>query len=145
MLRFLKRSKTNAVDAILLKERRGRGFVHAVGEASYQEELQEVVDQHGGSNADGVKIEVHVALIPEPSNRHDRNAVSIQMEGRKVAYLSREDAIDYQEVIRHLARRKRFGACRAFIFGGSRDKPSYGVFLDLADPDECLDELKRNE
>ena len=144
MLRFLRRSKTSAVEAVLLKERRGRRFVHAVGEASYQKELREIVKQNGGTNVDGVKIEVHVAFVPEPDNKHDHNAVSIQMDGKKVAYLSREDAVDYQDVIQYLASRKRFGACRAFIIGGSRDKPSYGVFLDVADPDECLVDLKLN-
>ena len=41
-----------------------------------------IVDQNGSPNRDGVKIEVHVALVPEPKNKHDRNAVSVQMEGK---------------------------------------------------------------
>jgi hypothetical protein len=143
MLRFFRREKTSTVDAVLLKERH-RGFVAAVGEASYQSALREIVKQHGGPKSDGVKIEVHVALVPEPKNKHDPNAVSVQMEGKKVAYLSRDDALDYQDVIEHLAKRKRIGACRAVIIGGARDKPSYGVFLDLAEADECLDDLRAN-
>jgi len=145
MLKFLRREKTHEVDAVLLKPRRSRGFVEAVGEASYQNELLEVVKAHGGPSRDGVKIEVHVALVSEPKNKHDRNAVSIQLEGKKVAYLSRDDAIEYQSVIQHLDQLNRTGACRAFIFGGSKDKPNYGVFLDLASADECLSELLSNQ
>jgi hypothetical protein len=141
MVGLFRRNRSHKISAVLLKQRKGRGFVHAVGESNYQKELLAIVKRHGGPQPDGVKIEVHAALVPEPDNKHDPNAISIQLEGKKVAYLSRDDAEDYQEVVQHLARRKQFGACRAFIMGGAKGKPSYGIFLDLADADDVLDGL----
>lgn len=140
MIRIFRR-KTSLIEATVLKTRKSRGFVAAVGESQYQKELREIVRSNGGPDPGGVRIEVFVALVPEPRNRHDPNAISIQLDGKKLAYLSREDAEEYQEVVRLLAARNSIGAARAVILGGARNKPSYGVFLDLADPDEVLDDL----
>jgi len=42
------------------------------------------------------------ALVPEPSNPHDRNAVMVQINGQHVGYLEKEDAARYQPVIRQV-------------------------------------------
>ena len=42
------------------------------------------------------------ALVPEPSNPHDRNAIMVQINGQHIGYLEKEDAARYQPVIRQV-------------------------------------------
>ena len=42
-----------------------------------------------------VPFDCIAALVPEPSNPYDSNAVMVQIDGRHVGYLSREDAVAF--------------------------------------------------
>lgn len=42
-----------------------------------------------------------VKLIPEPSNREDRNAVIVQIAGEKVGYISRDDNLHVKDILSH--------------------------------------------
>jgi hypothetical protein len=83
---------------------------------------------------------VTAALLPEPTNRYDRNAVAVFVAGHQVGHLSREDAIIFKPVLAELARRGKVAMCAATIVGGwdrgRNDRGSFGVKLDLVRPGE---------
>lgn len=112
----------------------GAGRQAVVGESHYQPAL--VAAAAGTQVAEGDFSggpEVIAALVPEPRNPHDRNAVRVDIAGRTVGYLPREDAARYVRPLGALAQRGVLGTCPARIMGGG--DLWYGVFLQLAPPD----------
>lgn len=103
-----------------------------VGESHYQGALQSLAGDHGNRSPDK---ECQAVIIPEDNNRYDKNAIRIDIDGRTIGYLSRDDAPRF---------RRRLGAkkigiqptrCNAMIVGGylkkSGERTSYGVRLDI--------------
>jgi hypothetical protein len=86
------------------------------------------------------------ALVPEPTNAHDPNAIRVLLwAGRTWAlagYLSRTDAAAYQPVFRWLAAHGTSSApaivCDAAI---KSERGGAGVVLHLGTPGECIVEL----
>lgn len=116
----------------------GREHVlQTVGESHYQGSLEWACN---GTNADGPNNpRVLAQLAPEPGNRHDRNAVRVQVAGRLVGYLDREDAAMYQPVLLRLARGGVL-TCEARIKGGYTTdrglRASLGIELFVGTPEE---------
>lgn len=83
------------------------------------------------------------ALIREPSNEWDSNAIGVWADGvGMVGYLERDDAIDYQPIFDALERHGcNVASCPAFLIGGEPGKPSYGVMLCLSSPELICSEL----
>lgn len=112
--------------------------LQTVGESHYQPSLQWACD---GTNADGPNHpRVLAELIPEPRNPHDPNAVRVQVGGRLVGYLAREDAAVYQPVLLRLAQHGAL-TCEARIKGGYavRDagfRASLGIELFVGTPED---------
>jgi hypothetical protein len=79
---------------------RGAG-VEVVGESQYMADIRHVVGQ--AHDPDGTDHDFDALLVPEPQNSHDPNAVAVQIEGRTVGYLGREDAARYSSVLLRLA------------------------------------------
>lgn len=106
-----------------------------VGESHYQQALEAAA----GSRSQRRRVQVEAALVPEDDNPHDPQAIRIEIGGRRVGYLSRDDARAWR---RYLAGQGQAGAralCQAEISGGGqgRDGLKYlGVWLDL--PPEAL-------
>jgi hypothetical protein len=102
--------------------------VGAVGESSYQAALHRLATIHG------THIRVEAVLYPELGNKHDRNAVRVDIGGEAVGYLSRSDAASFR---RRLTRLGLNGPtkCGALIDGGFRlpegGTAFYGVKLDI--------------
>jgi HIRAN domain len=118
----------------------GDGYCAVVGESFYQEALR-ATSRLCTTGADG-RSTFTAVLVAEPDNPYDANAIAVYSPAGKVGHLSRDDAFLYQEVITEVARRGyQGGACNAHLTGGQPDRPFFGVVLQLADPDECLDEL----
>lgn len=117
------------VAATMLK---GGALVEVVGESFYFDNLHSIV---GGGRA--MNVPVVAALIAEPDNVNDPQAVGIYVNSLKVGHLNRHTARLYQPVLAHLASMGKVGACDAQISGSGE---AYGVFLDLAPPESCLDE-----
>ena len=121
--RFRQRpSQTHTADAIHLD---GDRDVSVVGESHYQPALRELA-------ATGPNI--IAGLVPEPANRHDPNAIQVQVQAKVVGYLSREDAIRYLPLLRRYAKEGRIVACDGFIIGGREKGHHYGVILSLPEP-----------
>jgi hypothetical protein len=102
----------------------------AVGESHYQPALDQLA---GGKTEEGHEIEALADLVPEPGNKHDRNAVMVRIDGLHVGYLSR----DVAAAISHILKKHRYHSAQAeaLIVGGWRTKRGqeghYGVKLDI--------------
>lgn len=99
----------------------GRELINVAGESHYQDALRAITRGEPRLNTDA-------ALIPEPDNPHDPNAIRVEIDGRKVGYVPRSKAEAYGPVVREPAERGRTAVCEAMISG--RDG-IYGVFLKL--------------
>ena len=99
----------------------GRELINVAGESHYQDALRELA-------GDETRLEATAALIPEPDNPHDANAVRVEIDGKKVGYLPRDVAPAYGPLVREPTERGRTAVCDAMVSG--RDG-IYGVFLKL--------------
>jgi hypothetical protein len=101
-----------------------------VGESHYQGRLRNICTSGRSFTA---------MLMLEPTNAVDPNAIRVVQEGADtIGYLSKEDAVYYAPVFELLAQHKRVGTCRAKLTGGTVEKRSFGVLLDLRELDELL-------
>lgn len=106
--------------------------VEVVGESHYVAALDTIAD-------DGA-TQAWADLVVEDDNPYDRNAVRVEINGQKVGYLSREVAPTYRPVGLRLRELGYVGRCAATIRGSERRR-LFGVFLDLASPEEILKEF----
>ena len=110
----------------------GTETLEVVGESHYQDALWQIA---GGRRSDRVRHGVYAILEPEPSNRHDPNAVKVVIGRSCVGYLAREDAAAYREGLLRLMASCETGivALQGVIVGGG-PRPDglgfLGVFLD---------------
>jgi len=106
-----------------------------VGESFCQEALAKLC---GGHNREGHELEVFAALIPEPGNPYDPNAVQVQIAGMAVGYLSKDDAPRYLAALMEAGLSGQAVAVQARIVGGWRtnqhDAGHFGVKLALPWP-----------
>jgi hypothetical protein len=115
---------------------RGIFSVQVVGESHCQAALKAL---GGERRLNDQPVIFTAALVPDPKNEYDPDAIRIYISGGpRVVYLSRDDAADYRDVGKALSARKAVGLCRAKLIGGTAAKPSIGVVLDLADPAATL-------
>lgn len=106
--------------------------VNVVGESHYQDELLSIC---GPKKNKGTNLVVDAVLILENTNIYDKNAVLVAINGLKVGYLSRENAIAYRKKIASLNQPNSSFGCKAKIVGGwddgKGDEGFFGVKLDL--------------
>jgi len=157
--RLRRRSRGSATQAVAS----GPTAVHAgelvevVGESYRQDALRRLA----GQATDGVpfmndlsgrprriaeaedRLWFRASLVREPENEHDRNAIAVYADGiGQLGYLGRNDALAYQPVFAVLeAHGSRGATCPAFLVGGERAKPSFGVILCLSSPEQIIREL----
>ena len=120
----------------------GEELIYAVGESHYQPALLGACDARPG---EPVTHDCTAVLVPEPTNPHDPNAVMVWVDGNRVAYLSRSDALAYGPTVRAASRSGHLIACAARISGRgeSARTANLGIFLLLALPPEALSEVER--
>ncbi len=135
--------------AVFNGSKNGDFDLEVVGESHYQDALWRAVGSIS-DDQENVRSEFTAALVPEPDNPHDRNAIAIHIEGRQVGHLSRSDARRYRAVFQKLQDQGMVGACQArvrggfwikrrrFVFFSGRDRANLGVWLDLAPPKTAL-------
>jgi hypothetical protein len=110
----------------------GDETLFVVGESYRQDALWRLV---GGQRANEVRVECVAALVPEPNNEYDPNAISVLIRGERVGYLSRADAVEYLPGLKALIANSRKGRVmvHGWIVGGGRRLDGLGrlgVFLD---------------
>ena len=122
------------LQALDLSDPAGECDFHIVGEANHQPELRRIARSGRAFLA---------VLAPERSNRYDPNAIRVYAaDGRTIGYLSRDYAVEYFEVFALLEQHGRVGACRAKLIGGIGEKKSFGVMLNLKDPETILTDIR---
>jgi HIRAN domain len=77
--------------------------IAVVGESHYLETLANIMAALKVSEHDR-EVDAVAKLVREPDNRYDRNAVKVEVHGRLVGHLSREDAEDIQRWIQQAER-----------------------------------------
>jgi HIRAN domain len=113
---------------------RATGYeVQVVGESNYQDVLEAV---SGGRTPDGARVPlVTAALVREPRNRYDRNAVRVDVGGRCVGYIPRDLAPSFGAVLAKVGEAGIPPTCRAWLRGGwdrgVLDRGHFGIVLDL--------------
>jgi HIRAN domain len=118
----------------------GDGHCTVVGESHYQDALR-ATSRICTAGEEG-RPTFTAVLVAEPHNQYDPNAIAIYSPAGHLGYLSRDDAVEYKEVLAEVRKRGyQAGACRAHLVGGTTEKPSFGVVLRLADPEACLDDM----
>lgn len=103
----------------------GRGWtISVVGESNFQLALRRIY-----ARGDGHDRKVFATMVPEPTNKHDSNAILVSIEGKPVGYLPRELAQTY------LVGKAR---CSAKVVGGFElndgSTAHFGVKLNMAWP-----------
>lgn len=117
----------------------GTYSVEPVGESHYQDALSDIC---GGPCEDGHEFACIAHLVPEPTNPFDRNAVAVLVNGRKVAHLARDEAVEHLADLRGMGLAGREVNCSAIINGGwlrprrgqAADIGHFGIELDLIRP-----------
>jgi hypothetical protein len=125
---------------------RGWHGQEVAGESHYTKEIRKLFGRQ--LKQEGEELYLTAQLVPEPHNRHDRNAVSVRINGMTVGYLPREDAARYAPVLSAIIQQGWFPQVSARVWGGDRTRYDYdrrgrvvertefvgSVRLDLAEP-----------
>jgi hypothetical protein len=118
---------------------RGWASMEVVGESHHSQAIKALF----GANlkADGVETTATVRLLPEPLNKHDRNAVGVWAETGQIGYLPRQEAVRYAPVLMDLVARGWTPQVSARIWAAQwpadyrdHDGFSASVRLELTEP-----------
>ncbi len=105
----------------------GRFEVSAVGTSFYRDAIASIAENPADKPA---LVYCMVTLVPEPENQNDSSAVSIWIEGRKVAHLSRDYARVFIVKLPHSE--TQVTTCDAIIYnGGIFDGKVYEYTIQL--------------
>jgi HIRAN domain len=113
------------------------------GESHYQDALAEVSNLRDGV----VRRRLVVAVLrPEPENPYDRNAVRVEVFGRLVGRIPREDAPEIAPILADLAKHGYLAGTRAIVVGGGVGRSgqwlSFGIRLNIVSYDDWPDVLR---
>ncbi|SCL26143.1 hypothetical protein GA0070624_3246 [Micromonospora rhizosphaerae] len=118
---------------------RGWASVDVAGESHYRRAIRGLFGKD--FTASGTEVVLTAHLIPEPRNKHDRNAVGVWVGGAQIGYLPREDAVRYAPVLSALTAQGWLPQVSATVWGSEWSdydgKPGTfqgSVRLDLAEP-----------
>lgn len=112
-----------------------------VGESFHQDAISAVSGRRG---AEALSFDCVAVLVPEERNPHDPLAIAVQVDGRVVGHLGRQDARLYHPVVDAALELQVVVACNARIAARDPDEAATtnaGVFLHLPSPGDCLAEL----
>ena len=112
--------------------------LEVVGESQYRGAIEDAV----GRRAEGHQDIVDAAMVREPANPYDANAIAIQIEGRTCGYLPRADAKRYRAVMEWCRAGGFAPVVRGDVHGGWRQEDgTWGDFEDrlyVASPSKLL-------
>ena len=97
-----------------------RGYPHqeVVGESNYAKQIRTLFGRQ--YDPAGTELMLTAQLVPEPDNKHDRNAVSVRINGMTVGYLPREDAARYAWALSGIVAQGYVPQVTARVWGGER-------------------------
>ncbi|MDX9944268.1 MAG: hypothetical protein RBS35_05665 [Azonexus sp.] len=96
-----------------------------VGESNYQKDLRQILKRLGSRRV------CKALLYLEDENKYDSQAVCVFVDKRRVGYLSRVDAREFRKDLKAKGIVSGGYSCNAKLFGGTKEKPSIGVWLDI--------------
>lgn len=107
--------------------------IEVVGESKYPASFEAIC---GPQSESGVNISTRAVLTLERSNKFDKHAVRVSIQGHTVGYLSRIAAQAFRTAVARVGHGKtQQFECAAVIRGGwdrgPGDRGSYGVWLDI--------------
>ncbi|GAB3919443.1 hypothetical protein GCM10011575_30470 [Microlunatus endophyticus] len=73
-----------------------------MGESHYRDSLRSLFPAKLPAGGGSQSIDTTAILLPEPSNKHDPNAVMVLVQGKQVGYLARDDAARYAPILNQL-------------------------------------------
>ncbi|WP_107259234.1 HIRAN domain-containing protein [Plantactinospora sp. BB1] len=118
---------------------RGWASTEVAGESHYTKAIRGMFGRD--FKPTGTEINVPVQLIPEPKNRHDRNAVGVWSGRNQIGYLPRVEAARYVSVLSALTAEGWLPQVSARVWGSEwsdfddrRSSFQGSVRLDLAEP-----------
>ena len=115
----------------------GEFDLEVVRESHYVKHLKKIC---GGYSKSGHREKVTAELHYEDDNPYDNKAIRVDINGKTVGHLSREDARFYRKKINKAGHEGIIVSCNAVIVGGKKlgllKKTNFGVWVDLP-----LDEL----
>lgn len=59
-------------------------------------------------------LDTKAKLVPEPTNKHDKNAVKVCIDGKTVGYIKREETLAVKDILK----KTQIEYIRAFVSGG---------------------------
>lgn len=115
--------------SVLTVPRTGYFGREVVGESNYTKALRNAIGKRGGEK------EMWVTLEREPSNKYDRNAVRVHIQGATVGYVPRDETDDLQGLLQAAERQNVVVMAWARVwFSGDQDGDPYGsVTYDLGE------------
>lgn len=117
-------------------------FLRVVGESHCQPALSKL-RRRCAYRADGRPC-FPAALVAEPHNQFDPNAVAVVSDAGRVGYLPRDQAQRFAGTLQRL-RQLGYdgGSCTGLLNGGDAERLSLGVVLKVSYPEECEDHVLR--
>jgi HIRAN domain len=116
----------------------GAGGLIVVGSSNYQGAITRAVGAMGPKG-----VSMTAALVPEPANPYDPNAVSVRVDGQVIGHLRRSDAKAYRPVMEGLAQGGLTGYCRVDIRTDPNPQYAFSVHVFIDTPQRQLDLLAR--
>jgi hypothetical protein len=108
------------------------------GESHHRAEIEAAV----GRRPEGHQDIVDAALVWEPDNPWDPNAIAVQVAGRTCGYIPKLDAKRYRPVMKWARNQGFVAVVRADVTGGwqlpDQSWAEFGIRLYLASPDQIL-------
>jgi hypothetical protein len=116
----------------ILIESSGNFSSSIAGESHYFDAISRATHRRTGEHV------MLAEIIREPENKYDSNAVRVEIKGRTVGHIPREDAPSFHELLGYAKSldKRVFASCRVWI---SDQEDSFGsVSLDIDDPNSSL-------
>ncbi len=131
-MRFSKRKRDLTIERLQPPVREGWHFsegplveIEIVGESNYQKHIAAITELVG-------RDKFAIYLVPEPSNKYDKNAVAVFAGGACVGYIKRCSAEYWQQKALDARQRQEFLVGSAVVRSASGDM--YGVFGSIRHP-----------
>lgn len=76
--------------------------VEVAGEAFREAEITRAIGRSPGVDEE-IEVTVTAHLVPEPDNPHDKNAISVRINGEVVGYIERDQTRQYKNAVHRIA------------------------------------------
>jgi hypothetical protein len=98
----------------------GYANTEVAGEFARMDAIHAAIGRKPRRDEEIEQTDLLAALVPEPTNRYDMNAVMVQIAGQHVGYLEKEDAARYLPVVREVWDAGYVAATGARIWASAR-------------------------